>query len=94
MNLFDLLNIGTGSQPVLVSIDAVHPRSYSEQLNIGIEYIVLDMLFLRGGYMFNYDERGATFGFGLQKFGLVFDYAYTPFGVFNNVQRFTIRFSM
>lgn len=82
-------------QNLLVSIDAIHPRSYPERLNVGMEYRLLDMLALRGGYLYNYDERNLTAGFGLQKkIGNKFlgiDYAYTPFGVFDDVQRISIQ---
>ena len=94
MDIFDLVNEEMKTQSLIVSIDAVHPRSYPEQLNIGMEYKLMNMLALRGGYMFNNDEYGPTFGFGVDRFGAHIDYAYTPFGVFDNVQRFSIRFTM
>jgi hypothetical protein len=93
-NIFELLDLQMGSGSVLhVRMDASHPRAFREQMSIGAEYRFQNMVFLRGGYLMNYDERGGTFGFGLNLFGLHFDYAYTPFGVFDNVQQFTIRFS-
>jgi len=52
------------------------------------------MFFGRIGYVSNSDENDLTYGFGIQKFGAAVDYAYTPFGVFENVQRFTVRFSL
>ncbi len=94
MDVLDLLDNRLDSQSLLVSIDAVHPRSYPEQLNMGIEYRLMNCLSVRCGYMFNSDERNMAFGFGIEKFGAVVDYAYTPFGVFDNVQRFTLRFSL
>jgi len=53
----------------------------------------MNFVFLRTGYMSNNDEYGMCYGFGLTKSGITFDYSYTPFGVFDEVQRFTIRFS-
>ncbi len=94
MDVLDILDEGLESHSLLVSIDAVHPRSYPEQLNMGIDYKLLNTFSIRFGYMFNSDERNMTFGFGIEKFGAVIDYAYTPFGVFDNVQRFTLRFSL
>lgn len=94
-NLFDFIPIGPSFQSLLVTVDALHPRSYSERLNIGIEYTLLNMLSIRGGYLFNYDERNITAGVGIHKsIGSVFvgiDYAYTPFGVFDNVNRVSMR---
>jgi hypothetical protein len=93
-NVFELfdLQMGTGSA-LHVRMDASHPRAFREQMSFGAEYRFQNMLFLRGGYLVNYDQRGGTFGLGLNLFGLHFDYAYTPFGVFDRVQQFTIRFS-
>jgi hypothetical protein len=59
-----------------------------------MQYSFLDMFFGRIGYVSNSDENDLTYGFGIQKFGAAVDYAYTPFGVFENVQRFTIRFAL
>ena len=93
MDVFDLVS-GMESHGLIVSVDASHPRSYPEQLMLGMEYNWYKLLYLRLGYVGNSDERDVTFGFGLRKFGAAIDYAYTPFGIFDNVQRFTIRFSI
>jgi hypothetical protein len=93
MNVMDLFDIDPKNQLLNVSIDASHYRDHPEQLKIGMEYRVMSVLSLRGGYITNNDEDGAAFGIGVAKFGLEVDYAYTPFGVFNKVQRLTARFS-
>lgn len=93
MNMMDLWNIDPQKHLLYVSIDASHYRDHPEQLKIGLEYRVLNVLSLRGGYITNNDESGASFGVGVSKFGLEVDYAYTPFGVFDKVQRLTARFS-
>ncbi len=89
LDLVDMPNHG-----LLVSIDASHPRSYPEQLKVGMQYSFMDMFFGRVGYVGNSDENDMTFGFGVKKFGAAIDYAYTPFGVFDQVQRFTVRLSL
>lgn len=98
MNVMDFFEGLGNMHSLLVSIDALHPRSYSERLNIGVEYIFAGILALRAGYLYNYDERDITAGFGVQKeFGnrnIAIDYAYTPFGVFDHVQRMTFRFAL
>jgi hypothetical protein len=78
---------------LLLIMDAVHPRSYPEYIDLGGEYLFMDMFALRLGYRTGQDECGLTMGFGLQKFGLSFDYSYTPFGVFDSVHRFTVHLS-
>jgi hypothetical protein len=94
MDLVDILDESIIEHTLNFSVEALHPRSYPEQLNLGLEYIFLKTFALRAGYMFVSDEQKVSFGFGIQKFGFGLDYAYTPFGVFDNVQRFTIRFGL
>lgn len=48
--------------------------------NLGVEYLPLEMIALRAGYLVNYDERGLTAGLGFNWNNLSFDYAYVPFG--------------
>lgn len=93
MDLLDFVEDIEG-QSLVMSIDATHPRSYPEQLRLGFEYSFLNTLYARLGYVSNSDENDITYGFGLKKFGFALDYAYTPFGVFDNVQRFTINFAL
>lgn len=54
----------------------------------------MDMLSLRGGYVSSNDENGLSFGLGVSHFGVGLDYAYTPFGVFDKVQRMSARFTL
>jgi hypothetical protein len=93
MNLMDIIGEVPLDQSLLMSVDASHYRDHPEQLKIGLEYSILKMLSLRGGFASNSDDDGWSFGVGFSQSGLGIDYAYTPFGVFNKVQRFTIRFS-
>ena len=93
MNMLDFIPEKFPAHSVMLSVDATHPRSYPEYAKIAVEYDFQNTFFLRLGYVSNRDEEDFTYGFGLRKFGLGFDYAYTPFGVFDNVQRFSIYFS-
>ena len=76
-----------------LSVDASHPRDYSERMHVGAEYIFQDFIALRTGYKFNYDEESVAFGAGLMKSiagkKLAIDYAYLPFGIFDSVNTFT-----
>jgi hypothetical protein len=94
MDVMDFMNDRSIVNAVQVSIDAVHNRDYYEQVFFAVEISMLEVLDLRGGYITSSDEQGVTMGFGVHKFGLGVDYAYTPFGVFTDAQRFTIRFSL
>jgi hypothetical protein len=97
MNLVDLLDEANDQHSFLFSVDAAHPRDYKEQLHIGGEYTFMNILSLRAGYVSPTDEQGVNFGAGLKhefvgfKFGV--DYSYLDFGVFDNVNRFSINIS-
>ena len=94
MNVLDFFESVPLKQSLLVSIDASHYRDHPEQIKVGVEYGLLDALWLRGGYMTSNDESGVSFGVGVNYSGVGLDYAYTPFGVFDKVQRMTVRFGL
>ncbi len=95
MNAMDLISESKDADPLLVSVDAINSRDYPETVNLGAEYVFLKTFALRTGYMIGYDEKGFTAGLGVQQtiegIGLGVDYAYTPFGVFGNVNRFALQ---
>ncbi len=93
MDVMDLFENKPANQSLLVAIDASHYRSHPEQIKIGLDYCIMNRLSIRGGYISNNDEGGFSCGVGANFAGLAFDYAYTPFGIFDNVQRMTVRFS-
>jgi hypothetical protein len=82
----------------LFSIDATHPRDYPEQVNVGLEYLFYNTFSLRLGYSAPNDEHGFSTGLGFQQAYrnkmLAVDYAYTPFGVFSDVHRFSVHFGL
>lgn len=96
MNVFDITGFDHEKQALLITVDAEHPRDFPEQMKIGAEYVFMNMVSARVGYVGPADEHGLSYGLGFQlgmagtQVGL--DYAYTPFGIFNNVQRFSLRF--
>ncbi len=94
MDLLDLWNIDTKSQALIITAGASHPRDYPEQINVGAEYTFMQIVSLRGGYMFNNDVYGVTAGVGIHEniggVNLGIDYSWTPFtGGFADVQRFS-----
>lgn len=93
MDLMDLIGEVPMKQSLYMSIDVSHYRDHPEQLKVGLEYRVLNTISARIGYATNSDESGMSYGVGFSKYGFTFDYACTPFGVFNNVQRMTVRFA-
>jgi hypothetical protein len=93
-DLFDFIDVGGPEQELFISIDSTHPRSHPEQVKFGAEYLFMKILALRGGYVIGNDEDDVSFGLGINYMGIAVDYAYTPFGVFDNVQRFTARIAL
>ena len=89
----ELFDMEQEQHHLLLLFDAVHPRSYPEYINFGMEYSFIRTFFVRGGYVSNQEEYGFSAGFGVQKFGVSIDYAYTPFGVFSSVHRFSLGFN-
>ena len=90
----------------LIAVDAIHPNNNPEYLNVGLEYKIMDMLSLRLGKSHSlYDldssgktvgpEHGLSFGTGI-KYQiprgplLNIDYVFSDFGVFNNIQGYSI----
>ncbi|MDZ7262762.1 MAG: PorV/PorQ family protein, partial [candidate division KSB1 bacterium] len=94
MNLMDFMERPPLDQSLYLSIDASHYRDYPEQIKVGLDYRLMNMLSFRGGYVNSIERNGFSFGVGVSYFGVSFDYAYTPFGVFDKVQRMTARFSL
>jgi hypothetical protein len=88
MDILDLFGEHPGKS-FIVAIDAVHPRDYTERLQIGGEYSI-GILKLRAGYKFNYDEEGLSAGCGIHTEYIKLDYAYSAFGAFNLVNRVTL----
>lgn len=95
MNMLDFASQYQDMHSFVVSLDATHPRAYSEQFKIGGEYTFMDAVALRAGYAYPNDEESFNVGAGLQvpvsdyRFG--FDYAYTDFGIFDSVHRLAVR---
>jgi hypothetical protein len=93
----DLMAVDREDHSLLMAVDAVHPRDYYEQVNVGFEYSFMESFSVRAGYVTPHDEMGINAGFGLKQeimsTEVALDYAYTSFGVFDNVHRFTLKFA-
>jgi len=72
-----------GPHKLIVDAEGSHPNHNEEQAIVGGEYSFSDMLFLRGGYKFNYDAEtwsaGAGFKFNMGKTALTLDYGFSDF---------------
>ena len=90
--------INSEDSKLTISIDALHPSDNYESINLGTEYTMNDMIFLRGGYrsMFLVDsEEGISLGAGLKisparGTNLIVDYSYQDFGRFASINSFAL----
>ncbi len=77
-------------------IEGSHPNDSRERIHAAVEYTLMDMFTLRGGYKFNYDEQGLTLGGGLNyTMGNIsgrIDYAYLDYGLLSSVHLITVGF--
>ncbi len=94
----DILDFwGEHSNPLLISVDAIHPRDYSERIHVGAEYLFMNMFALRAGYKFNYDVEGLSAGLGFKAdvggFAVDLGYAYSDTEFFDAVNRISVGFS-
>ena len=62
----DLLEYTSEEHSVVISIDRIHPRDWSERMNFGVEYGLLNLIYLRAGYKQNYSSEGLTLGVGFK----------------------------
>lgn len=81
---------------LLIELDAVHPRDYTERIHVGWEYGFRKMLYFRGGYKFNHDTEGLALGFGLSlpvaAVEVKLGYSFNDAGDFSPVSRFSVGF--
>ncbi|HPG38909.1 MAG TPA: PorV/PorQ family protein [bacterium] len=95
MNIMDVIDPAhAADNSLLLAVDFLHPNNYSERMNIGLEYKILGCIALRGGYQTNRDLASWSAGLGLNttigKNNIEFDYSYSAFDIFDEVNRFAI----
>jgi hypothetical protein len=77
-----------------IAIDGIHPNDGEEKLHCGIEYGLLNTLFLRGGYKVNHDTQklsaGAGIKVGIGKKEICVDYAYVHMGILDSTHRISL----
>lgn len=86
---------------IKLSVDALYPNDNSQYLNAGFEFEWNENLYLRSGYksLFRPDaNQGFAYGFGFKYniFGnslIKIDFSSEEFGVFKNIQRFSVGFT-
>jgi hypothetical protein len=98
VNTFDFADIDKDIHSLYLVVDAVQPRDYFQQINVGAEYLFMNTIALRGGFSTPNDEHSFSAGVGVRQTlsGLTFaaDYAYTPWTIFQDVHRLTVNFGL
>ena len=84
---------------LLVAYDVLDSRDYEVRHNVGAELGLYKMVYLRGGYKFNYDEVTYTVGMGLDfkniiDYNLKFDYLFLDYGDFGSLNEFSLIFNL
>jgi hypothetical protein len=96
---YDLVEGGAQSLHLwTLAAEFVHPNDGPEKVNIGTEYSFRELLKLRAGYRFNYDEEGLTLGTGVNVgvggYMLSVGYAYWDFGRLGTTHIVSMAFSL
>lgn len=77
--------------------EALHPSDAPERLNAGVELCWNNMVSLRGGYKFFYDEETYNLGFGVNGHSIVpveIDFSLSNYGRLGNILRLTLSGSL
>lgn len=80
-----------------IIFEASHPNNADERVNLGAEVSWKNILTVRGGYKFFYDEESLSLGLGVNpqfEFPLSLDFAYSDYGRLGNILRFTLQLGM
>jgi hypothetical protein len=77
-------------------VEALHPNDGDERMNAGLEIGWKNMIFLRGGYKFFYDEETYSFGVGVNPSTTIpvsVDFSFADYARLGNILRFTLNLS-
>ncbi len=84
----------TTDNRITTAVQLNHPNDNSENVSAGAEYSWKDIVFIRGGYIFNADVENFSFGFGVKvPIRIAYcnvNYSYTNYTTLGNAQRFSI----
>ena len=77
--------------------EALHPNDGDERVSTGLEFSWQNMVSLRGGYKFFYDEETYSLGVGLSpqfSIPVTIDFAYSDYGRLGNILRFSLQLGL
>ena len=99
IDLMDFVDFGMSqNNSLILATDFSHPNNYTERVSVGLEYGFMNLISFRGGYQSNLDFGGFSAGFGLSSplFSgkkAEFNYSFSQFNTFDNVNRFSLLLS-
>ena len=90
--------VQSDNHKLTLAADAIHPNNNVEYINLGFEYILRNMISIRGGQAFygmDKSKQGLTFGVGLNyqipRGPIInYDYVYRDIGVFDNIPGYSL----
>jgi hypothetical protein len=86
----DALFFNLPQQKLTLAFNMAQPRDYDQQYHVGLEYALMNKVFLRAGYKMNFDEEGLCYGGGIALSLFRLDYSFNSFGDYlGNVHRFS-----
>jgi len=93
----EILRFGIGFEPNsnqtykfdFVTEFSVFNRENSN-FNLGLQFNIKNLIFLRAGYVFLMENSGLRAGIGIKISDFIFDYAYSPYGELGDSHRFSI----
>ena len=62
-----------------LNVDVVKPRDDDTKMHLGTEYELYQVLSLRLGYQFGYNDKNISFGMGIRYKKYAIDYAFVPY---------------
>jgi len=93
-DILKLLNIESDIHQATIIVEGANPLDYSERVHLGLEYWYHNIMAIRAGYKFNYDNEDFTFGATLRLTDIDVGFAHSNFGsILGQVNRFSIHYN-
>jgi hypothetical protein len=73
-----------------IGAEMLHPRDWQEMYNVGVEFGIRDIVFIRAGYKFRSSQEGLNAGVGVSFRGVKIDYSYSEFDLFDWINRVSV----
>ncbi|MFC1620209.1 PorV/PorQ family protein [Candidatus Neomarinimicrobiota bacterium] len=93
VDFISLFGMESSTHQATFAFEGANPRDYSERIHAGVEYWYQDLIALRAGYKFNYDNEDLSYGAAIKLAGISLGYAHSAFGsILGVVDRFSIHY--